>query len=238
LIRQPLSRSPGLIIIPAHNEEESIADVLEDIRAHSGLDVVVVDDASHDRTAEIARANGATVLPLPYQMGAWAALQTGLRYASQHHYEYAITLDADGQHQACHIGELCAPVLYAGADIAIGACTSRGSSARQVAWVLLRAISGLSVADITSGFRAYNRRAVGLLASRNCTLLEFQDIGVLRIAQLAGFVIAEVEVSMRPRLRGHSRVFYSWAAVAYYMLHSVVLGFSKRAPLRRSSSSR
>lgn len=233
-----LPRTPGLIIIPAHNEEESIAEVLADIRDHSDLDVAVVDDASADRTVEIAWDNGAVVLPLPFQMGAWAALQTGLRYAARHHYEYAITLDADGQHEACHLGELCAPVLYREADIAIGACTSRGSSARQVAWVLLRAVSGLSVADITSGFRAYNRRAIELLASRNCTLLEFQDVGVLRIAQLAGLRIAEVEVSMRPRLRGHSRVFYSWAAVAYYMIHSLVLGFSKRAPLRRSQNHR
>ena len=70
-----------VILIPAHNEADVISDVIGDIRKYTDLPVIVIDDASTDKTASVARAAGAIVLPLPFSLGAWGAMQTGLRYA-------------------------------------------------------------------------------------------------------------------------------------------------------------
>jgi glycosyltransferase involved in cell wall biosynthesis len=89
-----------VVVIPAHNEEEDIGQVIRDLKSRSNFPVVVIDDASTDRTRESAMENGATVIPLAVQLGAWGATQTGLRYAQRNGFEYAITMDADGQHQS------------------------------------------------------------------------------------------------------------------------------------------
>ena len=93
----PLDRP--IALVPAHNEEATIGFIVARIRRRFQYPVVVIDDCSSDATATIARAAGATVLPLTLQLGAWGAIQTGLRYALRHGYRTAITLDADGQHE-------------------------------------------------------------------------------------------------------------------------------------------
>jgi len=218
----------GLVIIPAYNESACIAGVLAELGRQPGLDVVVVDDASTDGTRQVVEGQGVLCFPLAFQLGAWGAIQAGLRYALREGYDYAVTLDADGQHPAQAVAELAAPVLAGEVEVTIGACTSRGSSARKVAWYLLQRVTGLKLEDLTSGFRVYNRDAIALLASRDATLLEYQDIGVLCLLQEGGLRIAEVEVAMRQRRTGQSKVFYSWLAVSYYMAHSILLGLSKR----------
>jgi hypothetical protein len=92
----------------------------------------------------------------------------------------------------------------------------------------MKAVSGLRLEDLTSGFRVYNQAAMSLLASREATLLEYQDVGVLALMQSHGLKIEDVEVTMLPRRSGSSRVYYSWFAVFYYMCHTLLLGFSKR----------
>jgi glycosyltransferase involved in cell wall biosynthesis len=216
------------IVMPAFNEAESIGAVLGEIRRVCDLPVLVVDDASTDDTVARAEAAGATVIPLPSRLGAWGATQTGLRYALRHDFERVITMDADGQHDAQCLPELVRPVAAGEVDVAIGACTRRGSTLRRIAWVMMKRVSGLSLEDITSGLRAYNRRALIELAGWRATLLEYQDIGVLLLLQSRGLRIADVEVAMRPRLAGSSRVFRSWLLVAYYMSHSLLLGLTKR----------
>lgn len=223
----------GLVIIPAHNEGDCIAGVLGEIEPGPHLDLVVVDDASRDHTRAAVERLGVLCFPLAVQLGAWGAIQAGLRYALREGYDYAVTLDADGQHPAAAIAELAAPVLGGTADVTIGACTSRGSRSRRLAWYLLQRVTGLTLEDLTSGFRVYNRAAIELLASRDATLLEYQDIGVLCLLQDNGLRIREVEVAMRLRQTGRSKVFYSWLAVGYYMAHSMILGMSKRTTRRR-----
>jgi hypothetical protein len=124
-------------------------------------------------------------------------------------------------------------VLEGRADVTIGACTARGSKPRRLAWYLLQRVTGLTLEDLTSGFRVYNREAIELLASRDATLLEYQDIGVLCLLQDQGLRIQEVDVAMRLRQTGQSKVFYSWLAVGYYMAHSMILGMSKRTSRTR-----
>jgi len=217
-----------VVIIPAHNEVKDIANVIRDIREYSDFPVVVVDDASSDGTAGEALAAGAVVVPLSLQLGAWLATQTGLRYALKHGYDYAISMDADGQHLARSLPALIQPIIDQEADVTIGACTQRGSVLRKIAWTLMKKASGLRLEDLTSGFRVYDRRAIRRLATWQATLLQYQDVGVLAMLNASGLRIKDVEVSMLPRKHGISRVFYSWTSVLYYMSYTLLLGFTKR----------
>lgn len=230
---KPIDASSGIILIPAFNEADVIADVLQEIRQVCDLPIVVIDDASTDRTIAIAEGAGATVIPLSAQLGAWGAAQTGLRYALRKGYSVAITMDADGQHAAACLNEIMRPVIQGLADVSIGACTQRGSLLRKVAWMLMKRASGLALEDITSGFRVYNVNAIRQLSGWRATLLDYQDIGVLLLLQSKGLRIMDVEVTMRPRQNGKSRVFHSWLMVLYYMCLTLVLGLSKRRLARK-----
>jgi len=225
-VKQPLSKC--LVVIPAHNEAEDIGSVIADVRAFSNYPVVVVDDASSDGTIAAAAAAGAKVIPLAVQLGAWGATQAGLRYALSKGFAFAITMDADGQHQAESLSALLQPVVEQQADVVIGACTQRGSVLRKIAWRLMKRVSGLRLDDLTSGFRVYDYRAIRRLAGWQATLLEYQDVGVLTALQASGLRIMDVEVEMQPRRHGISRVFHSWASVIYYMSYTLLLGFTKR----------
>ncbi|MEJ2402609.1 MAG: glycosyltransferase family 2 protein, partial [Xanthomonadales bacterium] len=183
-----------------------------------------------------ARDAGAIVIPLVYQLGAWGAIQAGMRYAQAKGFEHVITMDADGQHEAESIADLVRPVRDGRADIAIGTCPDRGSLLRRIAWVLMKRASGLTLEDITSGFRLYCRDAVDVLARKSATLLEYQDVGVLITLQEYGFRIVDVPVPMAPRRSGISRIFYSWRSVSYYMAHTMLLSVTKRRYRRRPRS--
>ena len=217
-----------VVIIPAHNEARDIAFVIREIQKYSNFPVVVIDDASTDDTIIKAREAGAAVVPLAVQLGAWGATQTGLRYAIKNDYAYAVTMDADGQHQAKSLPVLLKPIIDKDADVTIGACTRRGSLLRKIAWTLMKRVSGLRLEDLTSGFRVYDRRAIRRLATWQATLLEYQDVGVLAMLQASGIRIKDVEVAMLPRRHGMSRVFYSWTSVIYYMSYTLLLSFTKR----------
>lgn len=223
-----LSLPRCVVIIPAHNEAQDIAYVIGQIQKFSNFSVVVVDDESTDDTILKAREAGAVVIPLAIQLGAWGATQTGLRYALKHDYAYAITMDADGQHQAESLPALLQPIINNEADVTIGSCTRRGSTLRKIAWILIKRVSGLRLEDLTSGFRVYDRRAIRRLAAWPATLLQYQDVGVLVMLQSSGIRIKDVEVQMLPRRHGISRVFYSWTSVIYYMSYTLLLGFTKR----------
>ena len=231
-----LPRPATVILIPAFNEGDVIAEVIGEIRAACDFPVLVIDDASSDDTVAKARQAGARLITLPVQLGAWGATQTGIRYALRHGFEVAITMDADGQHEADSIAKLTGPVAQGLADIAIGACTRRGSSMRKIAWLLMKKASGLSLEDITSGFRVYNKQAMTELASWRATLLDYQDVGVLLLLQSKGLDIVDVEVEMRARRNGKSHIFNSWMVVIYYMCQTLILGLSKRKMARRLQS--
>ena len=214
---------PIVILIPAKNEASTIGEVIAEINAKLSVTIIVIDDASTDDTASIARVAGAIVLPLPFSLGAWGAIQTGLRYASKCGFSTAITMDADGQHEAASIPTLIAPLSEEQCDVVIGSYPQRGSFLRQVAWAFFRQLSGVILKDLTSGLRAYNRSAITLLASRSATLLDYQDIGVLILLHRAGLQVLEMPITMRPRINGHSRIFNSWVAVSRYMWHTGIL---------------
>jgi len=210
-----------LVVIPALNEAACIGGVIAELKRFAGVHVLVVDDGSSDDTAAVAMLHGATVARAPLWQGAWGAIQTGIRHAVRHGYAGVVTMDADGQHEPAYMPQLIEAAR--GADVVIAACPSRGSRMRHVAWAYFRFLTGLSLDDLTSGFRYYNARACRLLAREEATLLDYQDIGVLLLLRRAGFRIAEIAVAMNPRKSGASRVFSSWGTVARYMAETTLL---------------
>lgn len=216
-----------VVLIPAHNEIQAIGDVLRGLRRYCDYPAIVIDDCSTDGTAAEAARSGAIVVPLAAQLGAWGATQTGMRYALRHGYNLAISMDADGQHEPAHLAELIKPVADGRAQVSIGACVERGSRLRHIAWRMMRFTSGIQLADLTSGFRVYDRSAMRLLASWRASFLDYQDVGVLALLSSSGLRIISVPVEMASRRNGHSRIFSSWLAVAYYMCHTLLLGLTK-----------
>jgi glycosyltransferase involved in cell wall biosynthesis len=214
-------------VIPARNEAATVAAVVRGVIAHVGCDVLVVNDASSDDTAARARSAGATVIDLPLNLGAWGAAQTGMRYAQRNLYGTVITLDADGQHHPETLPSMLDALDMKGANVIIGTYAKRLSLAKRIAWRYFRALTGLPVQDFTSGLRAYDRLAVRALASREASLLDYQDMGVLMLLSEKGFQLREVPTVMSPRSSGGSRVFGSWFVVARYMLHTTVLCFAR-----------
>jgi len=217
----------GMVLIPAYNEGATIGRIVEESAWATGWPVLVIDDGSLDDTVARAAAAGARVLPLVMNIGSWGAVQAGIRCALEAGAELVVTMDADGQHLADHLYRLVEPIRAGDADVTIGAHVGRASAARLLAWRIFRAITGLGVEDLTSGFRGYNRAALRILASPDATLLDYQDIGVLMLLREADLRFLEVEVEMRPRTSGQSRVFSSWLRVARYLAVTLVLCVSK-----------
>lgn len=218
-----------VVVIPAQDEESDVGEIVERV-LKTGFEAIVVDDYSSDRTRILAREAGATVLELPFHAGAWAAIQTGMRYARRLGATHVVTLDADGQHNPEDIHALMGAMDEAGApNVAIGACVSRANLRRRLAWRVLSWLSGLKIDDLTSGFRLYDRAAIDLLVSHRHSLLEYQDIGVLLCLRDHNLNFREVPVPMRRRAHGISRIFNSWPMVAYYLIYSTLIGGSRRS---------
>lgn len=220
-----------LVIIPARNEEDSVGRVVGGIRAGCACDILVVDDASADSTIHVAREAGAHVIPLAVPLGSWGAVQAGMRYALRNKYQKVATLDGDGQHSPSTIQYLLAHMGQGNVDVVIGAYTKRGSWQRKFAWRVFQIITGLGIKDLTSGLRLYNGKAVSLLASPEATLLDYQDLGVLLLLEREGLNIREVPCVMYPRVSGHSRIFSTWLEVFKYMVHTLLLSFSRKNDL-------
>lgn len=218
-------QSAILVVIPAYNEADGLGRVLDEVRAH-GLDVVVVDDASVDATSMVARRAGAQVLPLAVRLGAWGAIQTGLRYAIRRDYEIVVTMDGDGQHLAAAIDSLIELIARGEADVVVGIHPPRVSRARRLAWSYFRLLTGLKFEDLTSGFRAYGPSAIRALSAPVATLLDYQDVGVLLMLRRARFRVREIPTPMIERAVGASHVFSSWYAVGKYLVHTSVLSIA------------
>lgn len=230
---QDADRSSGLLIaLPAWNEERNLAAVLDELRgAWPAARLLVVDDASTDGTAALARGLGAEVLSLPFHLGYGAAVQTGIKYALRGGYGVVVTFDADGQHDPADVGGLLA-ALAGGADLAVGSRalaegSYRGSLARR--WgrrlfgTVARLLTGLELTDPTSGLKALGRRAQVLYALSRFPD-RYPDADALVLTQRARLTIVERPARMRPSL--NRRSMHDGArgvAYAFNMLFSLVV---------------
>ena len=217
----------SLIVIPALNEESSILSVIEKLKDENLNNILVVNDFSTDKTAEIVKDSGAALINLPIQLGAWGATQTGIRYALKQGYEHVITMDADGQHLNDGISALKKEIAQSKANVVIGTFTQRLSRSKRIAWWFFKALTQLKIEDLTSGFRIYDRKAMRILSSSAASLLDYQDVGVLLLLTKSGMKLSETEVPMTTRKNGKSKIFYSWWMVLKYMVQTTMLCIAK-----------
>lgn len=222
-----------LVFIPAWNEEKSIQSVISDAREHvPDATIMVIDDGSSDRTAELARRSGALVASLPFNQGVGAAHQTAYIYALRHDYGICGQLDGDGQHPAAEVARLIEAV-EAGADLAVGSRFAgdvnrdvpayRSTFARRLGQRLFSLLVSTSTrqtfTDTTSGMRALNERAMRLFADRYSS--EFAEVESLQQAVRAGLVVEEVPVHMLAREHGNS--FITPLVSAFYIFKTLIV---------------
>jgi len=201
-----------LVIIPAFNEHETLPSTLAELhQTVPDFDIVVVDDGSTDDTGDLAEANGALCLRLPFNLGIGGALRTGFRFAVERGYGRAIQFDADGQHDASQIASILAP-LDQGADMVIGSRfagvgdyqvgRSRGAAMGILRWSIQH-LAGQKFTDTSSGFRSFNAEMLALFATDYP--IEYMDSAeALVLACRAGFDVREVPVTMRERAGGQA----------------------------------
>ncbi len=221
-----------LVVLPALNEEASVAHVVKEARdALPASTVLVVDDGSADGTAEAARRAGATVISSPFNLGVGGAMRIGFRYARSHGYAAVVQVDADGQHDPRDIGRLLESLQQGPAPhVVIGARFS-GTGEFAVPWarrlamrllaVYLSHVTGTTLTDVTSGFRAHNRSAVELFAETYPSDYLADTVESLVISTRAGGHVSQVPVAIRPRYGGTPSQSSWWAST--YLLRVVVM---------------
>lgn len=203
-----------LCIVPALNEQATIADVITEIRSSKlDADVLVVDDGSTDRTREAALAAGAEVARMPFNVGIGGAVQTGLIWAREHGYPLAVQVDGDGQHIASEIETLVAAMRDTGANVVIGSrfledTTFKSSAARRGGMRILASLVSLlsrhRFTDTTSGFRLYDASSIAYLSANYPE--DYPEVEAILALCRAGFTVTEVHVEMRERGGGKSSI--------------------------------
>ncbi len=161
-----LPRATTVALIPAYNEEKSIAHVVQEAKKHVDL-VIVADDGSTDNTAKEAEEADAVVVRHPYNMGYGATVKTLMRAALSTGAQYAVLLDADGQHDPADIPKFLEK-LKEGADVVIGNRfkTSKIPTYRKIGIYIIRTtlqLLGIRTTDPENGYRAFNRKALETL---------------------------------------------------------------------------
>ena len=211
--------SDTLVFIPAWNEEANLPGVIDELRATiPDTDVLVVDDGSTDRSADVAREHGAVVHSLGSNKGLRVGIAAGYRWALDHGYAYCGRVDADGQHPAHELARLLALVRSGECDVAVGSRFVSGdgyapyryrpSPARRLGTAVLRRAMKLALGrpfgDATSGLYAVNAKALPLLAE-TFTSGAPEVEALIRVAN-AGLKLEEVPVTMEARASGESKL--------------------------------
>lgn len=220
-----------LIVIPAWNEEDVLAQVLDETATClPDADVLVVNDGSTDGTSAVARAAGVRVLDLPINLGVGGAMRAGYKYGLRRGYDVVVQLDADGQHDPRDVPRLIDRMHIENADVVIaarfagvGSYEVRGPRrlAMRVLATVLSRVAHTHLTDTTSGFKAVGPRAIALFAADYPAEYLGDTIESLVIAARSGMVVRQVGATMRPRAGGRpshnplrATVFLTRAALA------------------------
>ncbi len=216
---------PYLIVIPAYNEEEHIANVIDSTKKDNPqADILVVNDGSTDNTSALAKQRGAEVLDLPFNIGYGGAVQTGFRFAVEHAYDFTVTLDGDGQHDPASVKALIDTMEREKADVVIGSRFIEGSyrmgflrkiGVRLFSWIA-RLYGGMRISDPTSGFQLLDRKAFSYLARDDNYPLDYPDVNIVMALHKMDFKIVEAPVRMKEKLKGKS--MHSGFRPAVYVL--------------------
>lgn len=215
-----------LIIIPAFNEADNIEQVINSLGSeNSHWDILVVNDCSIDSTGQIAEATGKTeVINLTCNLGIGGAVQTGFKFAVKYNYDFAVQFDGDGQHRAGEIKKILDPLYSKTADVVIGSrflekhTGWKSSYTRRVGIFLFKVINSIlinqKITDNTSGFRAYNKKAIRFLAVYYP--IDYPEPEAVILLGKNGFKIVERSTKMQERTGGKSSI--TGFKSIYYMI--------------------
>lgn len=213
-----------LVIIPAYNEEESILTTVQALNSvHPEVDAVVVNDASKDNTKNILSENHIHYLDLPVNLGIGGGVQAGYMYVYRNGYDIAIQMDGDGQHPASELDKIIAPIKAEKADIVVGSrfVNKEGfqsSAIRRFGIKFLSSLiylcTGKHILDVTSGYRAVNRKFIKIFSEEYAQ--DYPEPEALVTAAKKGAEIIEVPVMMKERQGGMSSI--SPIKSIYYMI--------------------
>lgn len=205
-------------IVPAYNEENSIAAVVEDILQLASaqkllITVVVVNDCSKDATSDIISKLNCVALHLPVNLGIGGAVQTGFKYAVENGFDCAIQIDGDGQHPASEIPKLIRAAQEQQLDVVIGSrfiskSGFQSSATRRLGinyfkW-LNRFLVGVLINDSTSGFRLINKKTLEIVSENYPD--EYPEPEAIILYALQHLKIGEVAVQMKERQGGTSSI--------------------------------
>ena len=210
---QLVTAANTLVVVPALNEESSLASVIAEIKS-CGYQVLVINDGSTDGTADVARASGARLLDLPINLGVGGALRAGFKYACERNFQAVVQVDADGQHPADEIVHLLNEANTSGAHLVIGSrFLSDGTSMevgrvrRFVMRLLARSATNATqspITDATSGFRIIQQPLLTEFSRTFAVNYLGDTYEALIAAGRAGYFVREIPAALRPRQNGES----------------------------------
>jgi glycosyltransferase involved in cell wall biosynthesis len=233
-------QSDTLVFLPAWNEEENLAAVLDELQQElPQADLLVVDDGSTDGTAALARTHGAEVISFGENRGLPAGIAAGYGYALQHDYAFCGRVDADGQHPVEELARLLERVRGGACDVAVGSRFASGegfapyrykpSAPRRLGTALLRRSMKIVLRrpflDATSGMYAANAKALPVLARPYTT--EAPEVQALLRLDEAGLRVDEVPVDMRPRAGGESKLQGKKSVLVVLTVIGTLLAFDR-----------
>lgn len=213
-----------LIIIPAYNEEKNIEKVVDNIiKNFTQYDYIVVNDGSRDSTRDICKKRGYQYLNLSVNLGIGGAVQTGYKYAKDKGYDVAVQIDGDGQHNIAYLEKMLPYLENGDADIVIGSRFIekegfQSSTARRTGIKILSSLifacTGCKVKDVTSGFRAVNKKFINIYAENYPS--DYPEPEAIVAAVMHGGIVKEYPVIMRERENGTSSI--NFMKSIYYMI--------------------
>lgn len=240
-VRQTEQAGPRrLAVVPAYNESETVGEVVASLRsARPDFDILVVDDGSTDETERVARAAGARVVRLPFNLGIGGAVQAGFTFAFENGYDQMVQVDGDGQHEPEEIETLISTMsenpevdVVCGTRFATNtgyvAPISRRTGIHIFAFLLSRLV-GQPVTDPTSGFRLYNRHAMKVFADDYPH--DYPEVEAVLMLHHHKLRMTEVPVTMYHRGGGTSSI--GSGKSAYYMvkvLLALMVGLVRKRP--------
>ena len=222
-----------IVLVPCYNEEKNIDKVIQNIMNYTlpdsslyhnlAIDYLIINDCSKDNTFDICIEKGYNCLNLSVNLGIGGCVQAGYLYALEQGYDIAIQHDGDGQHDPRYFEDIIAPIVSGEADVVIGSrfLDKKGFQSTRLRRLgisflskLIYLCTGLKVYDVTSGYRAVNRKYIKIFADRYA--LDYPEPEAIMDAALNKAKIIEVPVVMREREEGESSI--NLLMGLYYMI--------------------
>ena len=223
-----------LLIIPAYNEAQNIDYVIQNIiRNYPQYDYVIVNDGSTDNTYDICKQRGYNVLNLSVNLGIGGAVQAGYLYAKRNHYDIAVQIDGDGQHDVAYVKDVIGPILQGRADVVVGSrfvkkegfqTTSSRRMGISLLSLFIKICTGKKIYDVTSGFRAANSKFIDVYGMDYPR--DYPEPEALVIAMVYGGTVCEVPVVLKERQGGTSSI--NLKRSIYYMIKVSLAIFVRR----------